>query len=223
MMLESFVLYVARDRATRYGKEFLSKKEGILDIFAEACKQMDIVMNKQVRKPEEYIYTIIDTPIFNEVGIKILFLKNNLGVKHYDTNISDEEKRKIVKNSISCFDIFFQDLKENYNYHEFKNKNHELKDGDYIIENLKVKLEDNKEVKKIFKSIENIDMNFIINYNGQNIYPIITDLLIDIVAAEYQWSIDKKINQAIITEWEDVKKAQKEREVFKFVHLGFTS
>lgn len=43
MMLESFVLYVARDRVEKYGKSFLLKPEGILDIFAEACKQIYII------------------------------------------------------------------------------------------------------------------------------------------------------------------------------------
>lgn len=220
MMLESFVLHVARDRVVNYGKNFLLKPEGILDIIAEACKQRDIVLENPIKKPEEYIENIIDKSIFYKLGEKICFLHTVLGNKIYDTNKSIKEKREILNNSIKDFNLFFQNLKENYNYNEFKNENSELKDGDYIIENLKVKIEDDKEVQKICKSMENIDMNFYIHYNGLNIYPIISDILIDIVASEYQWNIDKELHQAIITKWEKAKKAQKERKKFPFADFA---
>lgn len=216
MMLESFVLYVARDRVEKYGKSFLLKPEGILDIFAEACKQIYIIQGKEVKKPEEYIQWIVNDSSFKEIGVEILFLHNNLGIKQYDNQYSLEEKRKIIQNSIKVFQTYFQDFKINFDYKKFQDANDEKKTANYIIENLITKIEDNDDFVKILNSMENIGMNFIINFKGQNIYPIIADLLIDIVAIEYAWDVDKDLIKTIITKWNEAKEAYKERGSFSF-------
>lgn len=217
MMLESFVLYVARDRVEKHGKSFLLKPEGILDIFAEACKQIYVVQGKEIKKPEEYIQWVMNDSLFKEIGPEILFLHNNLGVKQYDNQYSLEEKRKIMQNSIRVFKIFFEDFKKSFDYKKFQDDNDEKKTANYIVENLKIKLEDDYELEKILKSMENIGMNFIINFKKQNIYPIVSDLLIDILATEYAWDVDKDLIKAIITKWSEAKEANKERGFFDFM------
>jgi len=216
-MLESFVLYIARDMIVKQSKSVLEDEEKFYGIIVRAFIEMDRVQNKPIKSNEEYVRITMNSPQFNDMQQKLLFLYDNLGQKKFDIELSLEEKRRIMKNSIAIFEIFFQDLKQNYDYQKFRDDNDEKKIGDYIIYYLKLKIEDKKELIKILHSMENIQMNFIINYNGQNIYPIITDLLIDIVASEYQWSIDKNLNQKIIEEWEEAKEAYKERNKFGFI------
>lgn len=217
MMLESFVLYIARDMIVKQGKSVLEDEEKFYGIIVQAFIEMDRVQNKPIKSNKEYVQMTINSSKFNYMQQKLLFLYDNLDQKKFDTRFDLEEKKRIMKNSIAIFEIFFQDLKQNYDYQKFSDDNKESKIGDYIIYYLNLKIENKKELIKILHSMENIQMNFIINYNGQNIYPIITDLLIDIVAAEYQWSIDKNLNQKIIEEWGEAKEAYKERKKFGFI------
>jgi len=216
-MLESFVLYIARDRAAKYGKEYLLRPDGILEIFVEACNQIYTVQGKDVKKPEEYISWLLNDPVFHEIGPEIIFLHNNLGVKQFDTKYDLQEKKQIIINSISRFENLFQNLKENYDYQKFEDdEGNQKKTASYILENLKTKIEDTNELRHILKSLESIDMNYIINYKGDNIYPLITDMLIDIVFAEYMWFVDKDLIKAIITEWSNAEIAQEKRDFFGF-------
>jgi len=215
MMLESFVLYVARDRVEKYGKDYLLKPEGILEIFAEACKQLYIVQGKEIKQPDEYIQWILNDPIIHDVGVEILFLYHNLGVRQYDTHHSLKKKKQVINNSIIAFERLFQNLKDNFDYQTFEDDN-EKNSANYILENLKTKIKDNEELERILDSMNNIKMNFIINYKGQDIYPLITDLLTDVVFSEFTWYLDKDLIQAIITKWNNAKAAQNERGFFDF-------
>ena len=71
-----------------------------------------------------------------------------------------------------------------------------------------------KKLKTILKSLEKIEMNFWIENNNLKTYPLITDFLMDIIALEYVWHVDKKLIQAIITEWDGAVEAQKENNFF---------
>jgi hypothetical protein len=218
-MLKAFALYVARDRAKKYGKEYLSNTEGVLEIIAEACKQIDIVFEKQIWEPSEYIRVLQNELSFYEIYLEVMNLGENLGTYVYDTDLTYEEKRKIIMNSLVCFDFFYQDFIKNYNYEKFKNEENELKHLDKVYESLLTKLEETKEVEKLCQSIEKIKMNFIITYDTLNIYPIIVDLLTDILMIEYESNVDKKLNQSIIEKWADTQNSQEERDTLRHYHF----
>jgi len=69
-----------------------------------------------------------------------------------------------------------------------------------IIMILLIKIDEDKELNKILKSLNNIGMNFYLEKNGTKIYPLLTDLLEDVITLEYAWQADKELIQAIITE-----------------------
>ena len=68
---------------------------------------------------------------------------------------------------------------------------------------------------QILNSLNNIGMNFWITDDKDDIYPLVTDLLIDIIVLEYAWwQVDKKLIQAILTEWDGAVEAQKDNNFF---------
>lgn len=217
MMLESFVLYIARDEAKRHGKNILLSEETFFGIVPRAYQEIDKLYNHQIKSNEDYVRMALESPEITEKMLhKVKYLWENLGVKKNDNNYPLKVKKQIMENSIEVFDIFFKDLKENYNYKKFQDENDEKYDGNYIVENLRIKMQDESELNRILKSLENIDMNFTIDYENKKIYPIVVDILTDIVSMEYEWQISKELIQSIHQKWDEALEAQRERNFFSF-------
>ena len=213
-MLESFVMHEARILVLKKGKDALMNELNIAMIVAQALIKIDMALHKPIRSEEYYTKAALG---HKDILLIIENLKHfyfNLDIKNYDTNLSIEEKRQLAQNSIKILEPFIKDLKENYKYNDFQDSNDEKKTADYIVDNLLIKIMDNKELKTILNSLEKIKMNFWIENNNLKIYPLITDLLMDIIALEYAWQVDKKLIQAIITEWDGAVEAQKENNFF---------
>lgn len=156
----------------------------------------------------------------------------NFGQKKYDTNMDNDEKKQILQNTITAFSKEFQLLKDGVDYNEYEKfiqkniENHSLQKAttgkskfehlsiDFILGSMERKIDDEKELKSIFKSLESIDTNFYIKYDNMNIYPIILDLLVDTVGIDYQFYLDKKLIQNNISAWSHAKKAQQNRGFF---------
>jgi len=237
-MLESFVLYIARDMVEKYGKEVLLKEEIPYGIIAQALIKMDTTQGKPMRLYIAYLNEVRNHPELDYMLNKIEYLYDNLSNgKQFDTELTLIQKREMIKNSISLFDIFLQDLKDNYGYQklvdeiedrllnaEKKGKKPKESDrnkiGDFIIENLKAKIEIDDELVVITKSMEDIGMNFFIEYNNLKIYPIVVDLLIDTVAVEFAMFKNKKLVAKIHEEWDEAVLVQKEENFFS--HAAFT-
>jgi hypothetical protein len=169
---------------------------------------------------------------------KIEYLYENLtSGKKFDTELELVEKKEMIKNSISLFNIFFQDLQDNYDYQKLvdeiedrilkaekegkKSKESDRnKIGNIIIENLETKIEIDDELRMITDNMKDIGINFFIEYNNLKIYPIIVDLLIDTVAVEFAMFKNKKLIAKIHQEWDEAVLAQEEENFFS--HAAFT-
>lgn len=238
MMLESYVLYIARDMVEKQGKEVLQKEEIPYGIIAQALIKMDSTQGKPMKSYIDYLHEVRNHPDLDYMLNKIEYLYENLkSEKKFDTELNFIQKREIIKNSISLFNIFFQDLKDNYNYQKLideiedgilkaeksgkKSKESDRNGiGTIIIENLEVKIEVDDDLGVIIKSMEDIGMNFFLDYNNINIYPIVVDLLIDTVAVEFAMFKNKKLIAKIHQEWDEAVLAQKEENFFS--HAAFT-
>ena len=237
-MLESYVLYIARDMVDKEGKKVLQKEEIPYGIIAQALIKMDSTQGKPMKSYIDYLHEVRNHPDLDYMLNKIEYLYENLkSEKKFDTELNFIQKREIIKNSISLFNIFFQDLKDNYNYQklideiedgilkaEKSGKKSKESDrnriGNIIIENLEVKIEVDDDLGVIIKSMEDIGMNFFLDYNNINIYPIVVDLLIDTVAVEFAMFKNKKLIAKIHQEWDEAVLAQKEENFFS--HAAFT-
>lgn len=163
---------------------------------------------------------------------ELIIFHDNFGQKTYDTNMNEYEKKQILQNTITAFKKEFQLLKDNVDYDEYEKfiqKNIESRSSqkattgkskfehlsiDFILGSMERKIDDEKELESILKSLELIDANFYIKYNDICIYPIILDLLVDTAAIDYQFYLDKSLIQSSIVVWRDAKIAQKLRFVF---------
>ncbi len=222
----------------------------------EALKRTGKQMGISEATTWEYEMLIMLFPERDSIIKKIHFLHECLDHRKFDNKMKLEQQRIIMQNSIEVFEVFFKDLKENYNYQKYINeieaeiakkkeeiekvKEKELeakvenekqkwkkmrskesdknKIGDHILENLIIKIQEDKELKKITTSMEKIEMNFYTEEKENfKIYPIVVDLLMDIVATEYTLSIRKNLIQANITEWKEAKEEQKEENSFSYV------
>jgi len=212
MMLESFVMCEARILVKDKGKDALLDEGNIKNLVATALMKMDNASNIPTRSKEYYRQTTYRHTY--SILPKLKNFYDNFNVKKDDANLDIEEKRQLMKNSINILQPFIQDLKDNHQYNEYQEKNLKSKTADYIIENLLVKIEDDKELNKILNSLDEIGMNFWITDDENNIYPLVTDLLMDIISLEYAWQVDKKLIQAIFTKWDDAVEAQKDNNFF---------
>jgi len=238
MMLESFVLYIARDIVEKQGKEVLLKEEIPYGIIAQALIKMDSTQGKPMKSYIDYLNEVRNHSDLDYMLNKIEYLYENLkSEKKFDTDLNLIQKREIIKNSISIFNIFFNDLKDNYDYQKLideiedrilkavkegkkPKESDRNKIGDVIIENLEVKIEIEDDLIAITESMEDISMNFFIEYNNLKIYPIVVDLLIDTVAVEFAMFKNKKLVAKIHQEWDEAVLAQKEENFFS--HAAFT-
>lgn len=85
----------------------------------------------------------------------------------------------------------------------------------YVIDSLEQKLEDDKAIEAILKSMNAIEVNFVISHNGERFYPIMLDILTDVAAVEFNSFLDKEIIQRNIgSVWEKTKNAQERRGFF---------
>ncbi|WP_415406922.1 hypothetical protein ACLHDG_14340 [Sulfurovum sp. CS9] len=237
MMLESFVIYIARDMVEKHGKHILLSENFPYGIIAQALIKMDSSQGKPVKSYMEYLNKVNTHPDLTYMLNKIKYLHENLNIKRFDTELSLVQKRGIIKNSISLFNTFLKDLKDNYGYQKLIDEIEEgilkakeegkrskesdrNKIGNYILENLEAKIAIDDDLETISKSMESIDMNFFIEYNNLKVYPIVVDLLIDTVAIEFAMFKNKKLVAKIHQAWDEAVLAQEEENFFS--HAAFT-
>ena len=213
-MLESFIMYEARKLVSDKGKDSLLDFINIQMIISTAFIKRDKALNRSIKSESDYIAMVHKHKDLNKFLNKLKYFYYNIGKKKYDDNLNIYEKREIFLNSIRILKPFIQDLKDNYDYDKFQDINDNKKTADFIIENLLTKINDDKELNKILKSLNKIKFNFWIEYDDLKIYPLITDLLEDIISLEYAWTLDKKLIQAIIGEWQEAVNAQKNDNFF---------
>ena len=213
-MLKSFVMQEARKLVQSKGKDALYNEFNIITMVSHALIKIDIALNKPIRSEEYYAKAALGHKDLMSILETLKNFYFTLNVKNYDLSFNIDIKRTLIKNSIKILEPFILDLKDNYDYHDFQKQNDESKTADFIIENLLVKIEDDRALKRILTSLEKIGMNFWIEDNGLKIYPLITDLLMDIISLEYAWQIDKELIQAIFTKWDEAKQAQTENNFF---------
>ena len=218
MKLASFVSYITRDAIKQHGtKDILLNENIAFGIIPLALMEMDRTSNKSIMSNEAYVHKTLKDSRFQDMVKLIQHIHSNFNKKNWDTNFTIDEKKTILQNSITAIKPTIEDLKENHNYKEYEKTNSELKVADKIIENLEVKLKEQQDVMKILKSLENIEMNFWIeDLSGKRIYPIVSDLLEDIILLEFSFATDKVLIQKIIEEWKNAQKSQKERDFFTY-------
>lgn len=223
MQLASFVSYAARDmiRQHKGNKEILLKDEIVFGIIPMALLQMDKVNSKIELPPQEYVIKSFSIPNSSEMLQVIKDVYDNFDNKNWDTSLEPNERKKILINSINIIKPFVNDLEKNYNYAKFQkdnsnNERNKLKIAYTIIENLELKLKDEKEVKRLLDSLSSIKMNFWMNSPCGKIYPFISDLLEDTIALEFSFYTDKTLIKSIITVWKEAIEAQNERNFFNY-------
>jgi len=216
-IFRSFLLEESRELARKQGKDALLNFSNLIDICAISIMKIEKINNIKLDTPERYLQKVFSTKI--EYFQEIESLYYSLGEKNYDTHFSFSKKQATMINSINLFIQFLQEFKEDTQYVYFWKKERQS-DGDMLLENIQVKIEEEKELKKILKSMSNINMNMTLVVDGQTIYPIIFDIMKDTISIEYTLGIDKELIQSIITEWKLAEKAQKERKFF--TNLSFS-
>jgi len=218
MKLASFVSYITRDAIKQHGtKDILLNENIAFGIIPLAFMEMDRTSNKSMMSNEAYVHKTLKDSRFQDMVKLIQHIHSNFNKKNWDTNLTIDEKKTILQNSITAIKPTIEDLKENHNYKEYEKTNSELKVADKIIENLEVKLKEQQDVMKILKSLENIEMNFWIeDLSGTRIYPIVSDLLEDVILLEFSFATNKVLIQKIIEEWKNAQKSQKERDFFTY-------
>lgn len=225
-----------------FGKENYAKEQKIKyessklnnEIYEEAKYQMAEQYPELYSEPLAYNLTLIaeQPQLLEEMLKNIKFFYNNFGKKKYDTNMSNNEKKQILQNTMTAFSKEFQLLKDEIDYDEYEKfiqNNIESRSAkkattgkskfehlsiDFILASMERKISDENELKLVLSSLVSIDANFYIKYENINIYPVILDLLVDTVSVDYQFYLDKELIQSIIREWKNAKTAQNLRTFF---------
>jgi len=216
MKLSSFVSYITRDMVRQHGtKDILSDENIAFGIIPLAFMEMDRTSNKPMMSNEAYAEKALTDPRFQDMVKLIQHIHSNFNKKNWDTELTLDEKKTILQNSITAILPTLEDLKDNHQYKNYEKNNSDLKVADSIIENLELKMDEDVEVKKILKSLTNIEMNFwVLGLDGKRIYPILSDLLEDVILLEFAFDTDKPLIQKIIEEWKEAQRGQKERALF---------
>jgi len=224
MMFESCVLYGARRKVEKTkNKDILLDMETRFGLIGNALVEMDKVQSKPIKPLWDYAIMAKDRPDFQRMLNKLDWMHKNLGEKKFDTDLRLDEKRKIMQNSIDTLHLVMRDLRENHKYDKFEkdksdDNEEQLRTADYMISTLSGKLEEHnyKELTNILNSMKKIELNFILEYEGLTIYPIVADILSDFIIMEFAWDVDKALIDKIRLEWKGAVEAQKERNFFNY-------
>jgi len=222
MKLASFVSYLTRDAIRQNGtKDILLNENMAFGIIPLAFMEMDRTENNPMLSNEAYAKKALTDPHFQDMVKLIQHIYHNFKKKNWDTDLTLDEKTIILQNSIAAIQPTIKDLKDNHQYEEYAQKSNELNIADSIIENVVFKLKEQVDAKKILKSLANIKMNFwVTDLTGKRIYPIVSDLLEDVILLEFAFDTDKTLIQKIIEEWKEAQKSQKEKDFFN--HTTYT-
>jgi len=164
---------------------------------------------------------------------RIEFFYNNLNVHKYDDTFSIEYKKVILENSIMAFEDYFKLSWDNKGYKGYKKYQDELgaeeskskkywSSYDSILGGLKnninyknesIGIYDETVRKSILSSLEEIGMNFCIEYKeGIKIYPLVVDMLNNLLMIEYYFHYKKSRTKPLTSEkvWPDIVEEYKE-------------
>jgi len=207
-MVRMFALMNARITIREKGINIIKFIDVKIACIAMALQKMDKINHEESKKISEYS---IDAhhekyiPILEQIN----FMISNHGKKIFDFNISSKEKIQYLLNSIELFEKLFEDMYNQKEYHQLKDKYH------LTIETLKNKINDNDLRSDILKRMEKAKINFLLSMdNNFIVYPILTDLLRDIHELEYAESLDKELIQQIHVKYKLVGDAQNNRKIF---------